>query len=101
MTLTNQQLEAAIRRYDRLMEALGLEEDTVNGRASMLSNEEKSKVNAKFLVDKVKGFYDMYFEEDTCFGEMRHDDDPNVRKTWRSEKDKLKRFIEAYKPYCD
>lgn len=103
MKLFDHQYEAAIRRYDRLMNSLGLEEDTVNGSASLIHDEVKGLMPSDgigYLVDKAKYFYDMYFEEDTMFGEMRHDDDPSVRKAWRSQKDKLKRFIDAYEPYC-
>lgn len=96
MKLTNQQYEAAVRRYDRLMNSLGLEENTVNGSASLIHDEVDG---IEYLVNRVKNLYAMYFEDGTIFSEMRHDDDPSVRKTWRSEKDKLRRFIDAYDGY--
>lgn len=97
MKLSKQQYEAAVRRYDRMMASIGLEEDTVGGGTSLIHDDfVEASDPIVWLVNHAKMFYNMYLDEDTIFGEMRRSDNPNVRKAWRSEKDKLKRFIDAY-----
>lgn len=38
-----------------------------------------------------------YYEDGNSLADMRYDEDPHVRNLWRSETEKLKRFIKRFK----
>ena len=48
------------------------------------------------MVKESKYQLETYYERGHSRGDMRYDDDPRVRKIWKSESEKLKRFINRY-----
>lgn len=57
--------------------------------------------NIRDMVAECDYVLSCYYEDGHCNGDMRYSDNESERKTWRSETGRLKRFIEAYKPFIE
>lgn len=100
--MKNFDFEKARKRYNDLMYSLCLDHLTVweVGSKEEVGSEAKGW-NIRDMVAECDYQYGLYLEDGTVQGEMRYSDYESERKAWRSESGKLKRFIEAYKPYID
>ena len=58
--------------------------------------DEADDMTVEDMVKEAKYQLETYYESGHSRGDMRYDEDPSVRKIWRSESEKLKRFINAY-----
>lgn len=92
---TNSVFEAAVKRYNSIMEHIGYEHLTIGTSYS----EETDDWNLRDMVAEMDYVYSTYFEDGHCNGDMRHSDEPKERKMWRNETARIKRFIEKYEPY--
>jgi hypothetical protein len=79
-------MENIINRYKKLMNELSLE---------YLANE-ADNLSVADMVKECKYQLDNHYENGNAIADMRYDEDPRVRKMWRSETEKLKRFINRY-----
>ena len=73
-------------RYKKLMREISLE----------YLADEADGLTVEAMVKECKYQLSNYYEDGHSCGDMRYDEDPNVRKLWRSETDKLKRFIARF-----
>ena len=90
-------MESSIKRYNDIMCCLGYEHNTIE----TIYSENTEGWNIREMVAECDYTLSCYFEEGHCNGDMRYSTDPEERKMWRSETGKLKRFIDAYKPFID
>lgn len=88
-------IAAATKRYNDLMYSLALEHNTIGERLS----ENTENWNLRDMVAECDYQYGLYFEDGNYACEDYNSEYEEVRKTARSDARKLKRFIEAYKPY--
>ena len=58
--------------------------------------DEADNLSVSDMVKECKYQLEQYYENGNSANEMRYDEDPRVRKIWRSETEKLKRFINRY-----
>ena len=58
--------------------------------------DEADDLTVEEMVKECKYQLSNYYEDGNSVAEMRYDEDPRVRKMWRSESEKLKRFINRY-----
>ena len=79
-------MEKIRERYKKLMNELSLE----------YLADEADNLTVEEMVKECKYQLDNYYEDGHSCGDMRYDEDPRVRKIWRSESEKLKRFIARY-----
>jgi len=79
-------------RYNKIMFELGNEHRTIGTEFAENTND----WGIAEMIKECKYQLEMHFEDGSSFGDMRYDDDPNIRKQWKSEVGKLKRFINAY-----
>lgn len=89
-------MEKTIKRYNSLMEDIGCEHKTINGRFS----EETDGWNIRDMVAEADYWLSCYYES----GNIRCDDRFDSKeeyKIWLSETGKLKRFIKAYEPFIE
>ena len=90
-------MKSAIRRYNGIMETIGYEHNTINTRFS----EDTDGWNLRDMVAECDYALSCYYEEGHCNADLNLSSDPVERKMWKSETGRLKRFIEAYKPFID
>ena len=90
-------LETAIKRYNSIMQSIGYDHLTIGTSLS----EDTDGWNIRDMVAECDYVLGTYFEDGHCNAEIRYSDDADDRKAWWSETGKLKRFIEAYKPFID
>ena len=93
--MKNLNIESATKRYNNIMFDLCYEHNTIGTRYS----ENTENWNLRDMVAECDYVLSCYYEDGHCNGDMRYSDDENERKMWKSETGKLKRFIEAYKPF--
>ena len=93
----NSIFETAVKRYNKIMEHIGYEHNTIGTCFS----ENTENWNLRDMVAEMDYVYSCYFESGHCNGDMRYSDDADERKMWRSETGKIKRFIDRYKPYIE
>lgn len=86
-------LEKAIKRYNNLMFLLHHEEYTIGTEYS----EHTDGFTIRDMVDKCESVLSEYYEA----GHMNHDLKEENYKAWVSETGKLKRFIDAHKPFIE
>lgn len=79
-------------RYNRIMLTCCLEHVTIGTSFS----EDTEGWNLRDMVAEADYWLDMYQDPNTASGEMRYDEDPDVRKIWRRDVGLLTRFIKAY-----
>lgn len=102
MIMKNLDLAKATKRYNDIMYSLGLDYLTVWEKGSKAEDGSEAKGwNLRDMVAEADYQLGLYYEDGTSAGEMRYSDYESERKAWRSESGKLKRFIEAYKPFID
>ena len=89
--MKNLNIETAIKRYNDLMFALCREHNTIGTSYS----ENTDGWNLRDMVAECDYTLSTYYEAGHANAEMKEED----QKTWKSETGKLKRFIEAYKPF--
>ena len=95
-------IETARKRYNDIMYYLCLDHLTVHEKGSKEEAGSEAKGwNLRDMVAEADYQHGLYYEDRTNQGEMRYSDYEEERKAWRSESGKLKRFIEAYKPFID
>ena len=82
-------------RYNKIMFGLGMEHRTIGTEYAENTND----WGIAEMVKECKYQLEMHFSPETSYGDMRYDDDSNVRKQWKSEVGKLQRFINAYQDY--
>lgn len=93
-------MESAGKRYNNIMYDLGLDHLVVGLPDSDMERGSEAKGwNLRDMVAEADYQLGLYYEDGTLQGEMRDSDYESERKAWRSEVGKLKRFIEAYKPF--
>lgn len=80
-------MEKIRERYKKLMRELSLE----------YLADEADGLTVADMVKECEYQLSNYYEDGHSCGDMRYDEDPNVRKLWISETGKLKRFINKYK----
>lgn len=85
-------IDKAIQRYNNIMMAVCYEHSTIGTDFS----ENTENWNIRDMVSECAYVLSTYYEEGHANEELRHTED---RKIWLSETGKLKRFIEAYKPF--
>lgn len=85
----------AIKRYNEIMEIIGYEHNTIGTNDS----EDTDDWNIRDMVAECDYVLSCYYEDGHCNADMRYSEDDKERKMWKSETGKLKRFIEAYKPF--
>ena len=90
-------IKTAIKRYNGIMANIGYEHNTIGTTLS----EGTENWNLRDMVAECDYTLSCYYEEGHCNGDMRYSDDEVERKMWRSETGRLKRFIEAYKPFIN
>lgn len=90
-------MEKVTQRYNDLMYFLGLEHLTIGERLS----ENTDGWNLRDMVSEAQYQLDCYFEEGHCFADMRHDDDPRVRRQFWIEVQRLRRFINRFGPMVE
>lgn len=95
--MKNLNMESAIKRYNNLMNDLCREHNTIGQPLS----ENTEEWNLRDMVAECDYELSTYYEGGHCNEEMRHSDDEDERKTWRSEVGRLTRFIKAYEPFID
>lgn len=88
-------MESAIKRYNNLMCDLAYEHVTIGTKLS----ENTNGWNIRDMVAECDYILSTYYEYGHVNEEMRHSYYPEERKAWLSETGKLKRFINAYKPF--
>ena len=98
--MKNLNMKTATKRYNDIMYSLCLDHLTVHEKNSKAEAGSEAKGwNLRDMVAEADYQLGLYYEEGTNAGEMRYSDYESERKAWRSESGKLKRFIEAYKPF--
>ena len=95
--MKNLNMKSATKRYNDIMERIGYEHNTINTHFS----ENTDGWNLRDMVAECDYVLSCYYEDGHCNEEMRYSSDPEERKMWKSETGRLKRFIEAYKPFID
>lgn len=90
-------LETAIKRYNGIMGDIGYEHNQIGTRFS----ENTENWNLRDMVAECDYALSCYYEDGHVNGEMRYSEDPEERKTWKSETGRLERFIKAYEPFID
>lgn len=93
--MKNLNIKTAIKRYNGIMETIGYEHNTIDTKFS----ENTEGWNIRDMVAECDYVLSCYYEDGHCNAEMRFSDVPEERRMWKSETGKLKRFIEAYKPF--
>ena len=88
-------MESALKRYNNLMYDLCREHNTIG----QLLSENTSEWNLRDMVAECDYELSTYYEVGHVNEEMRHSDDQDERKLWRSEVGKLTRFIKRYEPF--
>lgn len=89
--MRNLNIQSAIKRYNNIMESLGYEHNTIGTEFS----ESTEGWNLRDMVAECDYVLSTYYESGHANADMKKED-YNV---WRSETGKLKRFIEAYRPF--
>ena len=92
--MKNLNMETAIKRYNRIMEACMREEKTIG---ELLSRDTENYGLADMLRE-AQNVYDTYFEWGHCNHDMKNEDE-TCRKAWYRETGMLKRFIDTYKKF--
>ena len=93
-------METARKRYNNLMYELCLDHLVVGLPDSEMEKGSEAKGwNLRDMVAEADYQLGLYYESGTLSGEMRYSYYEDDRKAWRSESGKLKRFIDAYKPF--
>ena len=88
-------MESALKKYNSIMYYIAKEHLTIGERFS----ENTSEWNLRDMVAECDYQLSTYYEGGHCNEEMRHSDDEDERKVWRSEVGKLSRFIKRYEPF--
>ena len=86
-------IEQATKRYNDIMMCLAYEHNTIGTDFS----ESTEGWNLRDMVAECDYTLSTYYESGHANAEMKEED----FKTWKSETGKLKRFIEAYKPFIE
>ena len=89
--------EKAVKRYNDIMNDLGLEHNTIGTRLS----EGTENWNIRDLIAEADYQLSCYYEDGHCCGELRYSDDAYERQMWRRDVGRLTRFINYYKPYIE
>ena len=95
--MKNLNIKTATQRYNDIMSCIGYEHNTINTRFS----ENTDGWNLRDMVAECDYTLSTYYEGGHCNAEMKTSSYIEERKMWKSETGKLKRFIEAYKPFID
>lgn len=82
----------AKQRYNKIMFELGNEHKTIETEFSQ--NTETWGIAE--MVKECKYQLDMHLSDGTNYNDMKYDDDPEIRKQYKSEVGKLTRFIKKY-----
>ena len=93
--MKNLNIKTAIKRYNDIMGNIGYEHNQIDTCFS----EGTENWNLRDMIAECDYILSCYYEEGHCNGDMRYSEDEYERKLWRSETGRLKRFIEAYKPF--
>lgn len=87
-------MQSALKRYNRIMMDICCEHCTIGTRFS----EDTEGWNIRDMVAEADYWLSCYYESGNVRCDSRYDGKEEY-KTWQSETGKLKRFIEAYKPF--
>ena len=88
-------MKRAIKRYNDIMNTIGYEHNTIGTDYS----EGTENWNIRDMVAEADYTLSTYYEDGHANCDMRYSEEPDERKYWRSETGRLKRFIDAYKPF--
>lgn len=91
--MKNLNIKQATKRYNDIMMCLAYEHNTIGTDFS----ESTEGWNLRDMVAECDYTLSTYYESGHANTEMKEED----FKTWKSETGKLKRFIEAYKPFIE
>lgn len=97
---TKLNFERATKRYNDLMWMVGHEHMAVNEPLSELKDQWTTEWSLVNMVEEVEYVLSCYYEEGHMFCDQQYEDEDGL-KLWRSETGKLKRFINAYKPFIE
>ena len=95
--MKNLNMEAAIKRYNELMDITGYGHHTIGTKHS----EGTEGWGLREMVDECAYVLSCYYEGGCCNSDMQYSDDPEERKMWRSHTGKLERFIKTYRPLAE
>lgn len=87
-------MKNVIKRYNKIMEAIGAEHKTIGTALS----EETESFSLKEMVEECEFWYSCYFEKGNVREAMRRSEYDDEVSAWWSESRKLKRFIDKFKP---
>lgn len=93
--ITEKQMEQAKKKYNELMRMAGRDHEQIGAFGG---GNDTSKYNLRDMVSEVQSTLDTYYEN----GHRNHDfryESADAYKAWKSEKDKLERFIKHWEPY--
>lgn len=91
--MKNLNMAKAVERYNLIMECCGYEHHTIGTRYS----EGTENWGLADMVEEAEYLLSCYYEPGHC----RYEDRKEDRARWTSETGKLKRFINAYKPFLN
>ncbi len=89
--------DKAVKRYNDIMMSVCYEHSTIGTEYSQNTD----GWNVRDMVAECDYVLSCYYEVGHCNEELRHSEDPDERKLWRSETGKLQRFIDTYKPFIE
>lgn len=88
-------MESAIKRYNDIMYCIGYEHNAIG---TVLS-ENTENWNLRDMVVECDYTLSTYYESGHCNEELRHSEEAEERKMWKSDVGRLERFIKAYEPF--
>lgn len=88
-------MENALKKYNDIMNSIAREHLTIGEWLS----EDTGEWNLRDMVAECDYQLSTYYEYGHCNEEMRHSEDEDERKAWRSEVGRLSRFIKRYEPF--
>ena len=95
--MKNLNMKTATKRYNVIMESICYEHNTIDTPFS----ENTDGWNLRDMVAECDYTLSTYYEDGHCNAEMKTSVDIEERKMWKSETEKLKRFIETYRPFIN
>lgn len=85
-------MKEAVKKYNRIMKSIGCDHVTYDTEGW----------NLRDMVAEMQFQLNCFYEDGHMNAEGRYSEDSKERAKWKSDTTKLKKFIEAYKPFiCD
>ncbi len=96
--MTELDIAKVIKRYNDLMISIEMGHSSIG---TPYSDEITSYWNLRDMVAECDYILSTYYEDGHINGELRHSDEEEDKKLWKSETGKLKRFIKTYGPLTE